>query len=234
MLEIRTVLCPVDFSAVANRELELATQICQRFGARLVVQHDLESLPPAYLATHWMYSEAHLHQEEDKEKAAERMLQAIFSKLPPSVKPEARMTRGPLDVSILYLAGALPADLVVMATHGKSTLEHVSVTERVVAQAPCPVLTIKDLGSETLVPDLRGEVPSQQVLVPVDFTMHSLRTLEYALALMDVSPPHSEPRARGGGHCLGRFSECCSRGSFGASTPSSAGRPGAPEVTDSF
>lgn len=188
MLEIKTVLCPIDFSAVANREIELATQICDRFGARLVVQHDLEKLPPTYLATHWMYAETHLHQEEDKEKAVERMLQAVFAKLPSSVKPEGRLTRGPLDVSILYLARELPADLVVMATHGKSTLEHVSVTERVVAQAPCPILTVKDLGAETLLPDLRTEAAIQQVLVPVDFTMHSLRTLEYAFGLMEALP----------------------------------------------
>jgi nucleotide-binding universal stress UspA family protein len=188
MLEMKTVLCPVDFSTVLNRELQLATQICHRFNARLVVQHDLERLPPAYLATHWMYSETHLHQEEDREKAAERMLQAVFSKLPPSVKPEGRMTRGPLDVSILYLARELPADLIVMATHGKSTLEHVSVTERVVAQTPCPVLTIKDLGAETLLPDLSAAATNQQVLVPLDFTMHSLRTIEYAFALMDALP----------------------------------------------
>jgi universal stress protein A len=188
MLEIRTVLCPVDFSAVVNRELQLATQICHQFKARLVVQHDLESLPPTYLATHWMYSETHLHQKEDKEKAAERMLQEVFSKLPPSVRPEGRMTRGPLDVSILFLAKDLPADLIVMATHGKSTLEHVSVTERVIAQTPCPVLTIKDLGAETLLPDLSAEAANQQVLVPLDFTMHSLRTLEYAFGLMDALP----------------------------------------------
>ena len=188
MLDIRTVLCPVDFSAVVNRELQLATQICHRFGAKLVVQHDLENLPPTYLATHWMYSETHLHQEEDKERAAERMLQDVFAKLPPSVKPEGRMTRGPLDLSILYLAKELPADLIVMATHGKSTLEHVSATERVVAQTPCPVLTIKDSGTETLVPDLSPEATNQEVLIPLDFTMHSPRMLEYAFALMDALP----------------------------------------------
>jgi nucleotide-binding universal stress UspA family protein len=57
-----------------------------------------------------------------------------------------------------------------------------------VAQTPCPVLTIKDLGAETRLPDLSAEATSQQVLVPLDFTMHSLRTLEYAFALMDALP----------------------------------------------
>jgi nucleotide-binding universal stress UspA family protein len=188
MLEIKTVLCPIDFSMATNRELELASQICVRFGAKVFVQHDIERLPPTYLATHWMYSEAHLRDDQRKEKAAERMLQAAFAKLPDAVKPEGRLTRGPLDVSILYLARELPADLIVMATHGKSTLEHVSVTERVVVQSPCPVLTMKDLGAETVLPDFRSEAGPLQVLVPVDFTMHSLRTLEYAFGLMDLLP----------------------------------------------
>jgi hypothetical protein len=106
------------------------------------VQHDLESLPPAYLATHWMYSEAHLQQEEDKEKAAERMLQAVCSKLPPSVKPEARMTRGPPMSPYCTWLG-VPADF---SRHGNSGGARWSMCRSPVAQVPCPVLTVKDLG----------------------------------------------------------------------------------------
>jgi len=190
MLEIKTVLCPLDFSPISERELRLATEICKRFAARLVVQHDLENLPPTYLATHWMYSEVHLQQEEDIEKRAERVLQAVISKLPPSVKAEGRLTHGPLDGSILFLARNLPADLIVMATHGRGSLEHASITERVLAEAPCPVLTTQDFGADTIFPDLMGDTSGsrQQVLVPVDFTMHSLTALEFAFRLVDVLP----------------------------------------------
>jgi nucleotide-binding universal stress UspA family protein len=190
MLEIKTVLCPLDFSAISDRELQLAVQICDRFSARLIVQHDLESLAPAYLATHWIYSETHLHQEEDKEKRAERLLHAVFSKLPASVHVEGRLTRGPMDASILFLARDLHADLIVMATRGRSSMEHVSITERVLAQSPCPVLTTRDLGPDTIFPNLTGDVQShkEQVLVPMDFTMHSLGTIEYAFRLMEVLP----------------------------------------------
>jgi universal stress protein A len=190
MQEIKTVLCPMDFSPISERELQLAIQICERFAARLVVQHDLENLPPAYLATHWMYSEVHLHQEEDQEKKAERLLQAVISKLPPSVKAEGRLTRGPLDASILFLAQKLPADLIVMATHGQGSLEHASITERVLVQSPCPVLTTQDLGADTIFLNLTGDAngPRQQVLIPVDFTMHSLAALEFAFRLMEILP----------------------------------------------
>jgi nucleotide-binding universal stress UspA family protein len=47
---------------------------------------------------------------------------------------------------IIRLARARKADLVVMGTHGRSGLARFvlgSVAERVVASAPCPVLTVR-------------------------------------------------------------------------------------------
>jgi nucleotide-binding universal stress UspA family protein len=47
---------------------------------------------------------------------------------------------------ILKAAAALPADLVVMGTHGRSGLGRLlvgSVAEKVMRKAPCPVLTVK-------------------------------------------------------------------------------------------
>ena len=54
------------------------------------------------------------------------------------------------SVSVRALPAAakeLPADLVVMSTHGRTGLKHVflgSVTDHVVRQAPCPVLIVRD------------------------------------------------------------------------------------------
>jgi len=48
--------------------------------------------------------------------------------------------------TIVRLARERNADLIVMATHGRTGLEHVvlgSVAEKVVRLAPCPVLTVK-------------------------------------------------------------------------------------------
>jgi universal stress protein A len=44
------------------------------------------------------------------------------------------------------------ADLIVMSTHGRTGLSHMllgSVTEKVVARAPCPVLAIPSHGRST-------------------------------------------------------------------------------------
>ena len=40
MLSIRTVLCSVDFSAATARQVDLAVEICQAFGAQLVLHHN--------------------------------------------------------------------------------------------------------------------------------------------------------------------------------------------------
>jgi nucleotide-binding universal stress UspA family protein len=100
MMDIKTVLCPVDFSTLSDRELRLAAQICERFGARMMVQHNIDDVPPVFLANAWMYSETHMYPEEEREAQASRLLKAAFEKLPKSIKYEGRITFGKLDECI--------------------------------------------------------------------------------------------------------------------------------------
>ncbi len=48
MIDIKTVLCPLDFSALSDQELRLAGQICERFGARMILQHNIDCMPPSF------------------------------------------------------------------------------------------------------------------------------------------------------------------------------------------
>ena len=189
-MKLKTVLCPVDFSKVSSKELGLASQLCQRFAARLVIQHNIDYIPPIYLANAWMYSETHMYPEEEKEAQAERRLQEILMKLPPSLQFEGKITFGHLEESILHLARVLPADLIIMGTHGGSSPEHVSHTDRILAQALCPILTIRDQVPETRLPVFKSEGESVQltVLLPMDFSSHSLHALEFAFGLMEDLP----------------------------------------------
>jgi len=59
---------------------------------------------------------------------------------------EARVREGYPATVIIDEAKSLPADLIVIGTHGLSGLKHLllgSIAERVVQKAPCPVLTVK-------------------------------------------------------------------------------------------
>jgi nucleotide-binding universal stress UspA family protein len=56
-------------------------------------------------------------------------------------------------VNIIEVARSLPADLIVISTHGRTGLNHVflgSVVERVVQRAPCPVFVVREREHEIL------------------------------------------------------------------------------------
>jgi nucleotide-binding universal stress UspA family protein len=186
---IRTILCPVDFSPVSERELFLASQLCERFGAKLVVQHCLSAVPPVGLGVSWMHAEEHLAEDKARIDETRDRIRDVLSKIPPGVKREAKFTYGPVDRTLIGLAAMLPADLIVIGTHGRSTAEHRSATERVIFDAPCPVLTTSDHCRDVAFPKLDGGgLATIETLVPVDFSVHSERALDYAYALSAELP----------------------------------------------
>jgi nucleotide-binding universal stress UspA family protein len=88
---------------------------------------------------------------------------------------------------ILDEARNLPADMVVMGTHGRSGFARWflgSVTEKVMRRAPCPVLTVPPL-AEGLHP--QGASLCGRILCPLDFSGPSDHALRYALSLAQES-----------------------------------------------
>jgi quercetin dioxygenase-like cupin family protein len=64
----------------------------------------------------------------------------------PKVRVDYRVAEGDAATEILYLAGALKCDLLVMGSHGRTGLSRLltgSVAEEVFRKAPCPVLLVK-------------------------------------------------------------------------------------------
>jgi quercetin dioxygenase-like cupin family protein len=64
----------------------------------------------------------------------------------PAVRVEHRVAEGDAPAEILSLAQALPCDLIVMGTHGRTGLSRLlagSVAEEVLRKAACPVLAVK-------------------------------------------------------------------------------------------
>jgi nucleotide-binding universal stress UspA family protein len=81
---------------------------------------------------------------------------------------------------ILSTAKCLPADLLVIGTHGTTGFEHLllgSVTEKVLRQATCPVLTVPPRSRAT------SKLPFKRILCPIDFSDPSLAALDFAFSL---------------------------------------------------
>ena len=87
--------------------------------------------------------------------------------------------------AIVRSAKELDADLVIMATHGRRGIKHAflgSVTERTLRTSPVPVLAIKGKGVAAR--------PLQRILLPTDFSPHSVKAMKLACALARRSGAH--------------------------------------------
>jgi nucleotide-binding universal stress UspA family protein len=181
MIAVRRILVPCDFSDFSRRALDHAAALSHWFGAEVTVLYalplvsTLDALPiavgPVPVAP---VSKDAIHEELVRFTApvAEKGLRCDI------VVAEG----GPVD-QILGHATNLPADLLVMGTHGRSGFERWvlgSVTEKVLRKAPCPVLTVpKDAVSAPVT----SRPPFRRVLCALDFSSSSLKALEYAMTL---------------------------------------------------
>jgi len=87
----------------------------------------------------------------------------------------------PFD-EICRLGQTIPADLIVMPTHGRTGLKHVflgSTAERIVQHSSCPVLVTR---GSALQANNGSRFRIKTILVPVDFSNCSREGLRYAIA----------------------------------------------------
>jgi nucleotide-binding universal stress UspA family protein len=202
IMELNTVLCPIDYSALSPRELQLAEEVCRAFDARLVLQHNLGSSAPGFSKT-WEWEEVHRAAEETHDEA-ERHMEEVLAGIAADVRAQASISSGPMVTTLLDLAETLPADLVVLGCHGRSTEDHASLTERILERCPCPVLTIQEEagGSSFRLGRGPGGAPVP-VAVATDLSEGSRCAVSYAFELARALPLrlhllHVVPSSAGG------------------------------------
>ncbi len=137
-LDLDRLLLPVDGSRFSREATARALSLAEA-GATLLVVSVLDA-PPGFVtevpevARDLLYNLEMLVTEVARE-AAHR-----------GIPWQTRMVVGPAARTIVELAAAWEAGLIVMGSHGRTGLKRLlmgSVTERVVGQAPCPVLVVK-------------------------------------------------------------------------------------------
>jgi universal stress protein A len=156
-MDIRHILAPTDFSEHANQAVTAAFELARTFGAKLTLLHVVE--PSPYLGE-FTPPAAGADLVSDLERQASAELARV---LPQVERAQIAVIRSVVIGSparkIVEAAAAERVDLIVMATHGRTSLSHLligSVAERVVRLSPCPVLTIRPPGASAL--DLRSTV----------------------------------------------------------------------------
>jgi nucleotide-binding universal stress UspA family protein len=144
-MEIRQILAPTDFSEFSKQAIESAFALAQTFGAKLLLLHVIEL--PAYPVEGIVPSTMGTTLIDDLQRQASLDLAQVLREPPKAtVEVSRQVVVGIPYRKIVEVAEAAKADLIVMATHGRTGLSHLvvgSVAERVVRTAPCPVLTIR-------------------------------------------------------------------------------------------
>jgi nucleotide-binding universal stress UspA family protein len=144
-MEIRHILAPTDFSEFSKQAVEVASELAQKFKARLLLVHVVEL--PAYPIEGLVPSRLGGTFLEDLEEQAALELEKVAPAAGGGKTEVARrIVVGIPYAKIVEVARDENVDLIVMATHGRTGLGHIlmgSVAERVVRTAPCPVLTLR-------------------------------------------------------------------------------------------
>jgi nucleotide-binding universal stress UspA family protein len=179
MKRLKKVLFPTDFSSCADQALSHAVYFAETYEAELHLLHAIV-----------LHGYDPYNPEQDmpglEEKIYAQLHQDAALRLDESIRTHAtgnmeivQVERRGVSVApvILDYVTDNGIDLIVMGTHGRRGLGQLflgSVAEEIVRRSACPVLTVREREEPKSVAEM------DEILVPMDFSTHSRRALEYA------------------------------------------------------
>jgi len=176
MVTIKRILCPIDFSSFSRDALEYAQVFARWFGARVTVLH-------TYAQPGFLEIVVSMPIPIDRDALQQHMDKFTKSVGATGADVETLLREGDAVAQIVDVAASLPADLIIMGTHGRGGFDRLtlgSVTEKVLRKVSCPVLTV------TVPPDPESRTGASlftQILCAVDFSDSSAAGLRYAISI---------------------------------------------------
>lgn len=184
---IETLLVPTDFSDESLKAIAYARALLNYFPGtvHLVYVHDIDF---AY-AVPALMTPSPLISTGDVERRLRKDLDKLAKQFGlPGSAAERHVRKGRAYREICELASEIGAELIVIATHGRTGLRRLmlgSTAERVVRHAPCPVFVVRERERDRL-DGGKGKTAALQitkVLVPLDFSDSSRQGLLYAISV---------------------------------------------------
>lgn len=142
---LKKILVPIDFSESSERALQYASSFARHFDALLILMHvaefhygpleGVEGIDLDYI------------KKRLKDEARERLTTLHLATDRRDLSCETVVRVGRPSREIVAEARKREIDLIIIATHGRSSLKHVfmgGTAENVVRLAPCPVLTVRE------------------------------------------------------------------------------------------
>ena len=146
MTRVRRIVCASDFSTASKKAVATAITMAKANRAALTLVHVVAPMvrlaPDQYVpSTTWEEIEigTRAWAQEQIDKLAVKARKA-------GIRAAALLLEGDAAAQIVRAARSKRADLLVLGTHGRTGVSKFflgSVAERVVATAPCPVVTVR-------------------------------------------------------------------------------------------
>ena len=144
-IDLRRILVPIDFSEHSRKALQYAIPFAQQFKASIDLLYVVE--PTVYPADFSFGQVGFPAVEEELRQRGGAELNAMIEKeIGSRVAARSAVRTGKAFNEIDLYAREAAVDLIIIATHGHSGMEHVlfgSTAEKVVRYAPCPVLVVR-------------------------------------------------------------------------------------------
>jgi nucleotide-binding universal stress UspA family protein len=181
VIRFQRILCPIDFSETSDRGLSHAIALATWYEAQLTVLH----VVPVFHECASSSVEPHERGRKpcpSRDEIIAEMRDSVARGGPTVLIPALETDEGRVHETIVNRAASLPADLLVLGTHGRGGFNRLflgSVTEKVLRTTSCPVLTVPP--SVPATPPV--PVTFKKILCAIDFSPSSLKALQYAVDL---------------------------------------------------
>ena len=147
---LKRILVPIDFSDCSMKALQYALPLAKEHQAAITL---LYVVPPAYGAGEYGGIDCAQLEAGMREGGEKELAKLAVDEVRGAVATDTLVRVGSPRREIIETARSLPADLIVISTHGRTGLKHVclgSVAEHVVQRAPCPVFVVREREHEIL------------------------------------------------------------------------------------
>jgi nucleotide-binding universal stress UspA family protein len=182
MITIRRILCPIDLSDASLRALQHAAALAGWYESSLTAFYVDTTLPIEDAADFAFAPLAVI--EAARTSRALQDVRTFASRASSVTKVDVAVEESThVEGAILEASRALPADLIVMGSHGRSGVSRLllgSVAERVLRSAPCPVMVVPP--HDAVEP---STVSFKHIVCAVDFSESSLAASMWAFSLAE-------------------------------------------------
>jgi nucleotide-binding universal stress UspA family protein len=182
-LKVNRILVPTNFSATSLGAVRYAASLAEWFGASVCLPH----VVPCDAFTHNLQHWGLLGRHDEVVGMGERLLiKLACAEVAPALQGGTSLRVGKPAQEIVAAAVSLGMNLIILSIDVDSGLKHPlssGVAEGVVRQQPCPTLS---LHRELLFPARTAHpLTWSNILVPVDLTEFSRRTVKWAVSLAE-------------------------------------------------